>query len=237
MVGTLRAVGALTHLGAQRPEGVPARRGPCFLYKKAGGKNRRGFPPAPPGIKPLAGARSIFWVGRRSRAVAGLFRGPPTGPDLETFFWKNIFGLDFCVPRPKPSPWGEGGPAQPGRMRGRPGTQRSRRKPAYRRQAIGHWFSTRKGFGGIAPSSVCFADSFPPRGSRSQLQVCHPYPVCTKRLPQPAQPGGGPLPTLDAGPQARKQKKGDTPKDIPNQSGESRGEKLSPLVFFPPFLT
>ena len=138
---------------------------------------------------------------------------------------------------PKPSPWGEGGPAQPGRMRGRPGTQRSRRKPAYRRQAVGHWFSTRKGFGVIAPSSVCFADSFPPRGSRWTWQVNRPYPICTKRLPQPAQLGGGPLPASDAGPQARIQKERDTPKDIPNQSGASRGEKLSPLALFPPFLT
>ena len=56
-------------------------------------------------------------------------------------------------------------------------------------------------------------------------------------FPQPAQLGGGPLPASDAGPQARIQKKRDTLKDIPNQSGESRGEKLSPLVFFPPFLT
>ena len=58
-------------------------------------------------------------------------------------------------------------------MRGRPGTQRSRRKPAYRRQAVGQWLSTRKGFGGIAPSSVTFGDSFPPRGS---LWVVQPYP-------------------------------------------------------------
>ena len=48
--------------GAAPRGGPPTRRGPCFLYKKAGGKNRRGFPPAPPGIKPLAGARSIFCV-------------------------------------------------------------------------------------------------------------------------------------------------------------------------------
>ena len=35
-------------------------------------------------------------------------------------------------------------------------------------------------------------------------------------LSQPAQLGGGPLPTLDTGPQARIQKKRDTPKDIPH---------------------
>ena len=129
---------------------------------------------------------------------------------------------------PKPSPWGEGGPAQPGRMRGRPGTQRSRRKPAYRRQAVGHWFSTRKGFGVIAPSSVCFADSFPPRGSRWTWQVNRPYPICTKRLPQPAQLGGGPLRALDHGPQAR-QKKERTPAGSPQtRKGGSREEEPLP---------
>ena len=140
---------------------------------------------------------------------------------LRALIWKLSFGrffrLDFCAPRPKPSPWGEGGPAQPGRMRGRPGTQRSRRKLTYRRQGAGQWLSTRKGFGGIAPSSVCFADSFPPRGSRSQLQVNRPCPVCTKRLPQPAQPGGGPFPRLDTGPQARIQKRG-----IPRRTSQTR---------------
>ncbi len=45
------------------------------------------------------------------------------------------------------------------------------------------------------------------------------------------------MPAWDTGPQASPQKKRDTPKDIPDQSGESRGENLSPLVFFPPFLT
>ena len=55
--------GLLPTSGRSAPGGPPTRRGPCFLYKKAGGKNRRGCPPAPPGNKPLAGARSIFWVG------------------------------------------------------------------------------------------------------------------------------------------------------------------------------
>ena len=113
------------------------------------------------------------------------------GPPPSWAGWEAWVGVDVRVSPPKkPSPWGEGGPAQPGRMRGRPGTQRSRRKPAYRRQAVGNRLSTRKGFGGIAPSSVTFGDSFPPRGNRWTWQVNYPYPVCTKRLPQPAQPGG-----------------------------------------------
>ena len=62
IVRTLPVVGAFTHLGAQRPVAPPTRRGPCFLYKKAGGKNRRA-PPCTRSLKPLAGARSIFWVG------------------------------------------------------------------------------------------------------------------------------------------------------------------------------
>ena len=194
-------------------------------------------------VSPLPGPTSLSW--ERDGRWAFLFlttleptpvtARPPAGRAGGSGGVSGGKGCGFLYP--KPSPWGEGGPAQPGRMRGRPGTQRSRRKPAYRRQAVGHWFSTRKGFGVIAPSSVCFADSFPPRGSRWTWQVNRPYPICTKRLPQPAQLGGGPLPASDAGPQARIQKERDTPKDIPNQSGASRGEKLSPLVFFPPFLT
>ena len=44
------------------------------------------------------------------------------------------------LPPPKPSPWGEGGPAKPGRMRGRFGTQpflvEKRRSPACRLNGI-----------------------------------------------------------------------------------------------------
>ena len=67
------------------------------------------------------------------------------------------------------------------------------------------------------------------------------FPTLSHRPPthasQPAQLGGGPLPTGRGRAAGQDTKKRDTPKDIPNQSGESRGEKLSPLVFFPPFLT
>ena len=71
--------------GRSAPGGPPARRGPCFLYKKAGGKNRRGFPPAPPGIKPLAGARSLFWVAcPLTRSLSG-----KSAPDQ---IWNRLFG-------------------------------------------------------------------------------------------------------------------------------------------------
>ena len=77
--------GVLTHLGAQRPGGAACPAGPCFLYKKAGGKNRRGFPPAPPKIKPLAGARSLFWVAcPLTRSLSG-----KSAPDQ---IRKRIFG-------------------------------------------------------------------------------------------------------------------------------------------------
>ena len=61
VVRTLRALPFGPTSGRSAPGGPPARRGPCFLYKKAGGKNRRA-PPCTRSLKPLAGARSIFCV-------------------------------------------------------------------------------------------------------------------------------------------------------------------------------
>ena len=81
---------------------------------------------------------------------------------------------------PKPSPWGEGGPAKPGRMRGRFCTQPflvevekggSRLSPQRK-------FSSAPLGNPVAPSSVTFGDSFPPRGS---LWVVQPY---TKKASQ-----------------------------------------------------
>ena len=69
----------------RRPKARLPGGGPAFFIRKQG-ERIAGLRPAPGFLKPLAGARFIFWVGKRSRAVAGLFRGPPTGPDLETFF-------------------------------------------------------------------------------------------------------------------------------------------------------
>ena len=70
--------------------------------------------------------------------------------------------------------WGEGGPAKPGRMRGRPCTQ-----PFLVEAEKGARMSPQRNFSpaplgkSIAPSSVTFGDSFPPRGS---LWVVQPYP-------------------------------------------------------------
>ena len=85
MLRTLQVVEFLSTSGRSAPGGPPARRGPCFLYKKAGGKNRRGVPPAPPGTKPLAGARSLFWVAcPLTRSLSG-----KSAPDQ---IWNRLFG-------------------------------------------------------------------------------------------------------------------------------------------------
>ena len=83
-------------------------------------------------------------------------------------------GFQIRLIPPKPSPWGEGGPAQPGRMRGRFRTQ-----PFLVESLRGSRQSPQRNFSpaplgkSIAPSSVTFGDSFPPRGS---LWVVQPYP-------------------------------------------------------------
>ena len=65
---------------------------------------------------------------------------------------------------PKPSPWGEGGPAKPGRMRGRFGTQPF----LVEVENGGCRLSPQRNFSSaplgksVAPSSVTFGDSFPP---------------------------------------------------------------------------
>ena len=63
------------------------------------------------------------WVG-----PFGSFCGLPPGPagcalPGESVGRKGIGYPAGKLPPPKPSPWGEGGPAKPGRMRGRPCTQ------------------------------------------------------------------------------------------------------------------
>ena len=98
---------------------------------------------------------------------------------LESIFVKESFQPAVSPPPPKPSPWGEGGPAKPGRMRGRPCTQ-----PFLVESLRGSRQSPQRNFSPaplgnpIAPSSVTFGDSFPPRGS---LWVVQPY---TKKRPK-----------------------------------------------------
>ena len=85
--------GLLPTSGRSAPGGPPTRRGPCFLYKKAGGKNRRGFPPAPPGIKPLAGARSIFCVSGKRH---GLFLAKGHQTRFGNAYSVKIFFAGYC---------------------------------------------------------------------------------------------------------------------------------------------
>ena len=88
VVGTLQVVEAVTGLGAQRPVAPPARRGPCFLYKKAGGKNRRGFPPCTPNFQDRSLlARSLFWD--RAAAERSLFF---IATHVRALIWKLSFG-------------------------------------------------------------------------------------------------------------------------------------------------
>ena len=104
-------------------------------------------------------------------------------PIWDAFFRKKYAGKHFCERKlpthcastpPKPSPREEGGPAKPGRMRGRFGTQ-----PFLVESLSGSRQSPQRNFSPaplgnpIAPSSVTFGDSFPPRGS---LWVVQPYP-------------------------------------------------------------
>ena len=83
-------------------------------------------------------------------------------------------GFQIRLIPPKPSPWGEGGPAKPGRMRGRFGTQPF----LVEVENGGSHLSPQRNFSPaplgnpVAPSSVTFGDSFPPRGS---LWVVEPY--------------------------------------------------------------
>ena len=97
---------------------------------------------------------------------------------LERIFPKESF-QNRLIP-PKPSPWGEGGPAKPGRMRGRPCTQPflvEAEKGGFRLSPQRNASPAPLG-NPVAPSSVTSGDSFPPRGS---LWVVLPY---TKKRPK-----------------------------------------------------
>ena len=90
---------------------------------------------------------------------------------------KSILGKEGFQIRlipPKPSPWGEGAPVRTlGRMRGRFGTQPFLVEKGGSRLSPQRNFSPAPLGNPVAPSSVTFGDSFPPRGS---LWVVQPYP-------------------------------------------------------------
>ena len=174
-----RAIFALLRGDCQNPAGQGRGPGPCSTYPtgsggsypprgaaprgdclpaasispvRNGGKNTRGFTPGPLFQGRSLLARSVLgW--ETQRGGRGFDCGPCTCPDLETFFWENIFRWIFLG-----------------------GTAFIQAEVPFR----------------------LYRGGFPTHAS------------------QPAQLGGGPLPTLDTGPQARIQKKRDTPKDIPH---------------------
>jgi hypothetical protein len=98
------------------------------------------------------------------------------GNMLESIFAKESPQIRLIPP--KPSPWGEGGPAKPGRMRGRFGTQPFLVEKGGSRLSPQRNFSPAPLGNPVAPSSVTFGDSFPPRGS---LWVVQPS---TKKRPK-----------------------------------------------------
>ena len=128
-----------TIAGSTLPRGFPPLSGAgiqAFSRESPDAKSRRGFPPAPPGIKPLAGARSIFWVGRRSKAVEGFIAAHVRAPIWKLSFGRIFFGWTF--PSPLPPSINPRFPARPaggravtgvGQMGRRPGKKR-RRTPA-----------------------------------------------------------------------------------------------------------
>ncbi len=64
---------------------------PGFLWRKPEERAPGALPPGPPPFIARSLLARSFWCWRRSGAVVGLFRSPPTCPDLETFFHKNAF--------------------------------------------------------------------------------------------------------------------------------------------------
>ena len=128
MVRTLGVGGSEAPLGRSAPGGPPMTAGePDFLWRKSG-ERTPGLRPGPGFLWPLVATRWFgdCWLWYGSGAITtGMLR-----PIWDAFSRENMLESIFAkespqirlIP-PKPSPWGEGGPAQPGRMRGRFGTQ------------------------------------------------------------------------------------------------------------------
>ena len=86
-------VGAFTNLGAQRPGGPPARRGPHFSREM--GRKRAGAPPLDPGFHsrsfPLAGFCGGYLCNGRGAISSGMLR-----PIWDAFSRGNILESIFC---------------------------------------------------------------------------------------------------------------------------------------------
>ena len=185
MLRTLRVVGAFPGLGAQRPGG-PRLPGGGPHFSREMGRKRAGAPPLDPTFYsrslPLAGFCGGYLCNGRG-AISSDMQKPIWDAFSRKNMLKSIFAKEsFQIRRisPKPSPWGEGAPVRTlGRMRGRFRTQ-----PFLVESLRGSRQSPQRNFSpaplgkSIAPSSVTFGDSFPPRGS---LWVVQPY---TKKASQ-----------------------------------------------------
>ena len=121
---TLRVGGSEAALGAQRPVARPAPGGgPAFFGRKPEERTpgrKRFFLPGPTSLWFLLDGRWSFLSCLACGPVSYARNGPPPG----WAGWEGWFRRQGgAFPPPKPSPWGEGGPAKPGRMRGRSCTQ------------------------------------------------------------------------------------------------------------------
>ena len=170
--------GLLRGLGAQRPVGRLPGGGPVSPEKRGErGPEGRVSPLWTPysGLKDPARGPLFFCL------ACGPFSNARNGPPPSWAGWGRWFLIqEGALPPPKPSPRGEGGPAKPGRMRGRSCTQPflvEVEKGGCRLSPQRSVSSAPLGKS-IAPSSVTFGDSFPPRGS---LWVVQPY---TKKASQ-----------------------------------------------------
>ena len=87
-------VGALTHLGAQRPGGMPA--GGLHFSCEKWRKEHQGLCPWTPVFKAARCSLAPSFGIAAQRDGSGFYRAPPTCPDLGTFFWEIFFGWIFC---------------------------------------------------------------------------------------------------------------------------------------------
>ena len=177
------------------PRGAPPTTAgePDFLWRKSGERTpgrKRFFLPGPTFSSlggPCGGPPSFFaWP-------AALYPTPVTArPPAGRAGRGGCCSRKGKHPRPKPSPRGEGGPAKPGRMRGRSCTQpflvEKRRSPDCRPNGI---FLLLRWASRSPPHPSPSVTASPPRGRL--WGWVRPFPTTTPTPSQPAQLGGGPL--------------------------------------------
>ena len=122
LAGTRWVLPLLCGVGAQRPGGLPARQGSPFLPRN-GEKEGRGKPLDPRFLWPLVPTRWFLGLLALVRSRGYFVRYAKT--DLGRIFEGKYAGKNFPERKfpkqahPQSLPLGEGGPAKPGRMRGR----------------------------------------------------------------------------------------------------------------------